>query len=72
MVSNRSEPRSSGILGRDVSGPMQAVGGLFLMSFDTVRYVFRRPFQWREFLDQAWFVARVSMAPTLLVAIPLT
>jgi phospholipid/cholesterol/gamma-HCH transport system permease protein len=55
-----------------MSGPMQAVGGLFLMSFDAMRYVFRRPFQWREFLDQAWFVARVSMVPTLLVAIPLT
>lgn len=72
MVSNRREPWSPGILGRDMSGPMQAVGGLFLMSFDAVRYIFRRPFQWREFLDQAWFVARVSMAPTLLVAIPLT
>jgi len=42
------------------------------MSFDAVRYVFHRPFQWAEFRDQAWFVARVSMAPTLLVAIPLT
>ncbi|MGO9099377.1 MAG: ABC transporter permease, partial [Mycobacterium sp.] len=62
MVSNRREPWSPGILGRDMSGPMQAVGGLFLMSFDAVRYIFRRPFQWREFLDQAWFVARVSMA----------
>ena len=59
-------------LGRDMSGAAQAVGGLFLMSFDAVRFVFRKPFHWREFLDQAWFVARVSMAPTLLVAIPLT
>ncbi len=42
------------------------------MAFDALKYVFRRPFEWREFLDQAWFVARVSMAPTLLVAIPLT
>jgi len=42
------------------------------MSFDALRFVFRRPFEWREFLDQSWFVARVSMAPTLLVAIPLT
>ena len=30
------------------------------------------PFQWREFLDQSWFIARVSMVPTLLVAIPFT
>ena len=53
-------------------GPMQAVGGLFAMSADAVRFVFRRPFQWREFLEQCWFVARVSLAPTLLVAIPFT
>jgi ABC-type transporter Mla maintaining outer membrane lipid asymmetry permease subunit MlaE len=59
-------------LGRDISGPMQAIGGLFVMSFDAVRFVFRRPFQWREFLDQCRFVARVSLAPTLLVAIPFT
>ena len=57
---------------RNFSGPMQAVGGLFAMSADAVKYVFRRPFQWREFLEQSWFVARVSLAPTLLVAIPFT
>jgi phospholipid/cholesterol/gamma-HCH transport system permease protein len=51
---------------------MQAVGGLFAMSADAVKYIFRRPFEWREFLQQAWFVARVSLPPTLLVAIPLT
>ena len=54
------------------SGRWQAVGGLFAMSADAVRFVFRRPFQWREFLEQCWFVARVSLAPTLLVAIPFT
>lgn len=64
---------SSGVvLGRDVSGSMQAVGGLFAMSFDAVKFVFRRPFQGREFLEQSWFVAGVSLAPTLLVAIPFT
>ena len=57
---------------RNFSGPMQAVGGLFAMSADAVRFIFRRPFQWREFLEQSWFVARVSLAPTLLVAIPFT
>ena len=73
MTSKPADRWSAGFpLGRDMSRPMQAVGGLFLMSFDALRYVFRRPFQWREFLDQAWFVARVSMVPTLLVAIPLT
>ena len=51
---------------------MQAIGGLFAMSADAVRFIFHKPFQWREFLEQSWFVARVSLAPTLLVAIPFT
>jgi phospholipid/cholesterol/gamma-HCH transport system permease protein len=59
-------------LGKSLSGPMQAVGGLFSMAADAFVFIFRRPFQWREFLEQAWFVARVSMLPTLLVAIPFT
>ena len=42
------------------------------MAADAFVFIFRRPFQWREFLEQAWFVARVSMLPTLLVAIPFT
>ncbi|OBK76285.1 ABC transporter permease [Mycobacterium sp. 1274761.0] len=59
-------------LGKSLSGPMQAIGGLFAMAKDAFIFIFRRPFQWREFLEQAWFVARVSMLPTLLVAIPFT
>ena len=58
--------------GKNLSGPMQAIGGLFAMSADAVKFIFRRPFQWREFLEQCWFIARVSLAPTLLVAIPFT
>ena len=49
---------------------VQAVGGLFLMSADAVKYLFQRPFFWREFLEQAWFIASVSIMPALLMAIP--
>lgn len=52
--------------------PLRAVGGFFQLSADVARASFRRPFQWREFIDQAWFIARVSIVPTLLVAIPFT
>ncbi len=55
-----------------LSGPASAVGGLFSMGVDAVKFIFVRPFQWREFLEQSWFVARASLAPTLLVAIPFT
>ena len=42
------------------------------MSWFTLRAVFSRPFQREEFVDQAWFIARVSMVPTILVAVPFT
>ena len=32
--------------------------------------LFKRPFQMREFLQQAWFIASVTIVPTALVAIP--
>src|SRR5256885_17250666 len=45
-------------------------GGFAAMALDTSRAMFRRPLQWREFVDQLWFVASVSILPTCLVAIP--
>ena len=38
------------------------------MCLDTFVQMFRRPFQLREFIEQSWFIARVSFVPTLLVA----
>ena len=35
-----------------------------------VREMFRRPFQFREFIQQSWFIASVTILPTALVAIP--
>ncbi|KKW63332.1 ABC transporter permease [Mycolicibacterium elephantis] len=43
-----------------------------MMSFDTLVLTFRPPFAWREFLTQSWFVARVSIVPTIMLAIPFT
>ena len=60
------------VLGRGISGPMQAVGG-FVLDVRRRRSVCLRPaVPVAEFLEQSWFVARVSLAPTLLVAIPFT
>ena len=55
-----------------LAAPARAVGGFVEMSLDTFVKTFRRPFQFREFLDQTWMIARVSLVPTLLVAIPFT
>ncbi len=34
--------------------------------------MFKPPFAWREFISQSWFVARVSIVPTLMLTIPYT
>jgi phospholipid/cholesterol/gamma-HCH transport system permease protein len=53
-----------------LSGPVLSLGGFFAMALDTLVLIPRRPFAWREFLQQCWFVARVSLLPTLWLAIP--
>ena len=50
--------------------PVGAAGGLFAFALDVFRGLFRRPFQLREFIQQAWFIASVTIVPTALVAIP--
>jgi phospholipid/cholesterol/gamma-HCH transport system permease protein len=52
--------------------PVRAVGGFFAMSLDTFVAMVRPPFAMREFLTQTWFVARVSLLPTILLSIPFT
>ena len=52
-----------------VAGVAQA-GRLFALFLDVFRLIFRRPFQFREFVQQAWFVASVTIIPTALVSIP--
>ena len=42
------------------------------MTLDTFVQMFRPPWAWREFLLQSWFVARVSLVPTIMLAIPFT
>src|ERR1700709_1059425 len=64
----RMEPR----LIEQLAAPARAVGGFVEMSLDTFVKIFRRPFQFRQFLEQTWMIARVSLIPTLLVAIPFT
>lgn len=53
-----------------VTGALRHSGDFLAMSLDTCRAAFRRPFQWRELLQQAWFIASVTILPTALVSIP--
>ncbi|GAB3575512.1 ABC transporter permease [Amycolatopsis endophytica] len=45
-------------------------GKLFGLALDIVVAMFKRPFQFREFVQQFWFVASVSILPAALVSIP--
>ncbi|MGH3714424.1 MAG: MlaE family ABC transporter permease [Micromonosporaceae bacterium] len=45
-------------------------GKFFAFVLDTFRTFPRRPFQVRELIQQAWFIASVSIVPAGLVAIP--
>ncbi|ORB19072.1 ABC transporter permease [Mycolicibacterium moriokaense] len=42
------------------------------MTLDVLVLIPRRPFAWRELILQAFFVARVSLLPTVMLAIPFT
>ncbi|WP_084216443.1 MlaE family ABC transporter permease [Pseudonocardia spinosispora] len=46
------------------------VGGFLATAADTVVAMFRPPFQWREYIQQCWFVASVAIGPTILLGIP--
>src|SRR5947199_303159 len=49
---------------------LRQTGNLFALGLDIVRGLFQRPFQFREFIQQSWFIASVTILPTALVAIP--
>ena len=58
------------LTGSRVLAPIGTAGNLFAFGLDVGRGIFRRPFQFREFIQQAWFIASVTIVPTALVAIP--
>lgn len=56
---------------RPVDKAVKSVGEFYALAADSAVAI-RRPFQWREFLEQCWFIARVSLLPTILMSIPFT
>jgi phospholipid/cholesterol/gamma-HCH transport system permease protein len=51
-------------------GGVRQSGRLFALFLDVGRMMFKRPFQMREFIQQSWFIASVTILPTMLVSIP--
>ena len=63
---------ASDAIAENAAKPVRAAGGFFAMMLDTFVAMFKPPFAWREFVLQSWFVARVSLLPTLMLTIPYT
>ncbi|HRK46733.1 MAG TPA: ABC transporter permease, partial [Nocardioides sp.] len=49
---------------------LRGPGELTAMVVQVTRRIFTRPFQFREFVEQAWFITSVTLIPTILVSIP--
>src|SRR3954469_18801459 len=64
MTSRTASPTFPG------AGALRETGRLFALAMDVVVNTFRRPFQVREFIQQCWFIASVTILPTALVSIP--
>lgn len=61
-----------GYLRGQLEKPLTMVGGFFKMTVLTGKALLTRPFQWKEFVEQSWFLIRVAFLPTVAVSIPLT
>ncbi len=53
-----------------VTRALTPVGKLFLLAVEIARMTFQPPFQLREYIEQTWFVTKVSALPTALFTIP--
>ncbi len=51
-------------------GVLRGPGEIAAMTIDVVKRIFTMPFQFREFVEQAWFITSVTLMPTILVSIP--
>jgi phospholipid/cholesterol/gamma-HCH transport system permease protein len=53
-----------------ITAPIKQAGALFALALDVLRALPKRPFQTKEFIQQCWFIASVTIVPTALVSIP--
>src|SRR3979409_1018647 len=58
--------------GAAIAKPLNALGAFFLVRAGALVTMLRRPWAWRELLEQILFVARVSIFPTIMLSIPYT
>ncbi|MCU1356459.1 MAG: hypothetical protein JWM89_1877 [Acidimicrobiales bacterium] len=53
-----------------VKGFFDEVGAMASVGLESVRQIFKRPWPLAEFLDQCWFIAKVTTVPVILISIP--
>lgn len=73
MVTTNAKPRREPVMapmGKAVRSGAETVGSFFQTFWGIIKTSPRRPFQWRELVGQAWFIASVSIVPTMLMSIP--
>jgi phospholipid/cholesterol/gamma-HCH transport system permease protein len=58
------------VVGRRTLGFVEEAGRMFSVGLESLRLVFRRPWPLAEFLDQVWFLAKVTTVPVILISIP--
>src|ERR671917_1327890 len=49
---------------------LRGPGEITAMVIEVTKKIFTKPFQFREFVEQAWFITSVTLMPTILVSIP--
>ena len=59
----RRDPLMASAAANRVLAPVGIAGKLFAFGIDVGRNLFKRPFQTREFIQQAWFIASVTIMP---------
>lgn len=64
--------RATAVPGPAWTRPALAVGDFVVLAVQTFAAMVRPPFAWRELLNQVWFVARVSIVPTIMLSMPYT
>lgn len=60
---------ASAVMSRSTAG-LRQIGRLCSLGLDVLRLTAKRPFQFREFVQQAWFIVGVTIVPTALVSVP--
>ena len=62
---------SSGLaLRQKTTGFITEIGKLFSVGLESVHVMFRRPWPRGEFIEQVWFLIKVTTVPVILVSIP--